>query len=136
MNRLSFISGVSLKSKHINVIALMKRYTNQAEGVDNIAFGGGISDLIVSSFSAQLRTYGTPLVRGVGANYVVTNQGSADAVSSCLDFYLSRDAVIDGGDVYVGRRSTPALAAGNSYGSYAGFTLPSNKWQLASGPGA
>lgn len=90
-------------------------------------------DLIVSSLAAGVRTYGTPMVRGVFANYMVTNQGSGDAAASCLDFYLSRDSVLGAGDVYVGRENIAGLAAGNSYGRSVGYRLPSDKWQPVSG---
>jgi subtilase family serine protease len=69
------------------------------------------SDLAVSSLTA-------PAVGGAGASIVVTdstaNQGAADATPSSTAFYLSVNAVLDAGDVLLGARAVPALAAGAS----------------------
>ncbi|MFN3480087.1 MAG: CARDB domain-containing protein, partial [Thermodesulfovibrionales bacterium] len=94
---------------------------------------GGGPDLIISNLIAKIRTYGTPMIRGVFVNYTVTNQGNGNSNASCLDFYLSRDTVLDGGDVYVGTANIPALGAGGSYSNVKGYTLPPSKWQQASG---
>gem|GEM_PF-5789023 len=94
---------------------------------------GGGPDLIVSALSARLRTYGTFMIRSVFVKYQVRNVGSADAGASRIDFYLSRDTVVDAGDVYIGSQNLPVIVGGGAYSSFANYTLPASKWRQASG---
>lgn len=105
---------------------------NNVTLLDNFATGV-LPDLIISNLIAKVRTYGTQMIRGVLVNYTVTNQGNGDANPSCLDFYLSRDTVLDGGDVYVGTEIIDPLGAGGSDSGDKGYYLPFSKWQSASG---
>ncbi len=83
----------------------------QAEGVDNIAFGG-IPDLTVSYLPTATAGKVGSLIRRLSVKYRVMNQGTANAAASELDFYLSRDTALNVGDVYVGTVNIPALAPG------------------------
>jgi subtilase family serine protease/subtilisin family serine protease len=79
------------------------------------------ADLVVSTFTAA----GTG---GAGATVTVTdttrNQGGADAPATTTGFYLSTNAVFDGGDTWLGGRTVPALAPGASSTASTPLTIP------------
>ncbi len=78
-------------------------------------------DLIVSALS-------TPSTTGAGSNVLVTdttkNQGGGAAAASTTRFYLSINPVLDAGDVALGARSIPALAASGSSSGSTTVTIP------------
>jgi len=84
-------------------------------------------DLIVSYLPTATAGKVGSLIRRLSVKYRVMNQGTANAVPSKLDFYLSRDTALNAGDVYAGTVNIPALAPGAEaplpYGA-ANFLLP------------
>jgi subtilase family serine protease len=78
-------------------------------------------DLIVSVLSV-------PATTGAGAVITVgdttTNQGSTPAAASTVAFYLSTNTTLDAGDVLLGSRTVPALAAGGSSSGSTSVTVP------------
>jgi subtilisin family serine protease/uncharacterized membrane protein len=89
------------------------------------------SDLIVSTVSA-------PSMAGAGQTLTITdttkNQGGGMTSASTTRYYLSADATLDAGDVLVGSRSVPALAAGASDSGSVQATVPpdtaTGSWQI------
>jgi subtilase family serine protease len=79
------------------------------------------ADLIVSAVTA-------PTIAGAGGAVVITdttaNQGAGDAPASNTAFYLSSNLTIDAGDVLLGERPVPALAAGASSSATTSFAIP------------
>ncbi|MGH7268702.1 MAG: CARDB domain-containing protein, partial [Candidatus Rokuibacteriota bacterium] len=79
------------------------------------------SDLVVSSLSA-------PTATGAGTAIAVTdvtrNQGAGAAAASTTRLYLSADASQDAGDVLLGSRTVPALAAGATSAGATTVTVP------------
>jgi hypothetical protein len=82
-----------------------------------VACTGGSSDLVVSYLPAARAEKVGSLIRKLSVRYVVKNQGAGEAVSSELDFYLSRDNMLSTTDVYAGTVTIPALASGAQTGS-------------------
>jgi len=78
-------------------------------------------DLTVSAFS-------TPASAGAGATISVSdttkNQGSSGSATSTTRFYLSSNSVVDAGDVALGGRAIPALAAGATSSGSTSVTIP------------
>ncbi|MBI5562645.1 MAG: chitobiase/beta-hexosaminidase C-terminal domain-containing protein [Deltaproteobacteria bacterium] len=79
-------------------------------------------DLAVSAVSAP-----SSAIRGtnITVNNTVTNTGTGASVVSYANIYLSTDAVLDAGDVYLGQRYTPALAPGASNVKATSVKIPS-----------
>jgi subtilase family serine protease len=71
-----------------------------------------------------------PAAAGAGAPFTVTdttaNQGGGAGDASTTAFYLSTNATWDAGDVLLGRREVPALAAGASSRTSTSLTLPAD----------
>jgi subtilisin family serine protease/subtilase family serine protease len=80
-------------------------------------------DLTVSAMSA-------PATSGAGKTFTVTettkNQGTGDAGESITRFWLSTNSSLDGGDVPLGSRTVPALAAGASDAATTTLTVPTD----------
>ena len=78
-------------------------------------------DLIVAAISA-------PSMVGSPSAFTVTdttsNQGGGAASASTTRFYLSSDALFDGGDVLLGSRPIPGLASGASSSGSTVLTIP------------
>jgi hypothetical protein len=78
-------------------------------------------DLVVSAFSA-------PTSGGAGTIITVTdtakNQGGSGAGASTTKFYLSTNTSFGTGDVLLGSRAAPALAAGASHAASTSLTIP------------
>ena len=96
--------------------------------VHDLTFVGDAEpDLIVSYLPTAMAGKVGSLIRRLSVKYRVMNQGTANAVPSKLDFYLSRDTALNAGDVYAGTVNIPALAPGAEaplpYGA-ANFLLP------------
>jgi subtilase family serine protease len=60
----------------------------------------------------------------ISATETTTNQGGGAASASNTRFYLSVNSVFDAGDVPIGARSVPALAAGTSDTATTAVTIP------------
>jgi subtilase family serine protease/subtilisin family serine protease len=79
------------------------------------------ADLVVSPVTA-------PATGGAGAAVTVTdttrNQGGAAAGASTTAIYLSTNAVLDAGDVWLGSRAVPALGVGATHTGSTAVTLP------------
>ena len=79
------------------------------------------SDLIVAALSA-------PTTAAAGATITVTdttkNQGAGTAEASTTAFYLSTNSTFDAGDVPLGGRAVPALAAGATSAASTPLALP------------
>ncbi len=80
-----------------------------------------LGDLIVSAVSA-------PSTAGAGGTIAVTdttrNQGAGPADASTTRFYLSSNGALDAGDVELGLRAVPGLAAGASHTASTTLTIP------------
>ncbi len=78
-------------------------------------------DLVISAVSA-------PAQGGAGTSITVAdttvNQGARPSVASATKFYLSSDATFDSGDVALGSRAVPALAAGAASSASTTLTIP------------
>jgi subtilase family serine protease/subtilisin family serine protease len=79
------------------------------------------ADLMLSAFSA-------PVASGAGLSLVITdttkNQGSNSAGASTTKFYLSADNILDAGDIPLGSRAVPILAANVSSSGSTSVTIP------------
>ena len=79
-------------------------------------------DLDVSAFTA-------PSIVAAGATIsvtdTVTNAGAAGAPATAATFYLSANSSLGAGDVLIGSRAVPALAAGIASAGSADLTIPS-----------
>jgi len=84
--------------------------TETAETNNNVASVVQVGpDLTVSAFSVPtMATAGTSIT----VSDTTKNQGGSPADASTTAFYLSTDPVLDAGDVLLGTRQVPALAAG------------------------
>lgn len=78
-------------------------------------------DLVVTAVNGSA-TGGAGLPVTVGDT--VRNQGSVAAEASSTVFFLSGNALLDGGDVRLGERAVPALAPGASSAGSVTLTLP------------
>ena len=69
-----------------------------------------------------------PFVGGTSITITATtrNQGPDDARASVTAFFLSRNTIVDAGDVLLGYRQVPPLGAGESYNATAALTIPTN----------
>lgn len=78
-------------------------------------------DLAISSLSV-------PTISGAGGTLVVSdttrNWGAGAAGASTTSFLLSADAIADAGDVVIGSRTVPALAAGTSDSASTTLAIP------------
>lgn len=94
--------------------------TNEANNIKTMALSLG-PDLVVSVLSA-------PASGGAGTTITVTdtakNQGGSGAGASTTKFYLSTNTTFDIGDVVLGSRAAPALAAGASSAATTALVLP------------
>ncbi len=68
-------------------------------------------DLVVSSIAALAWRAGTNLT-ALTVSFRVKNQSSAGAAPSTVKFYLSRDMILGGSDIYLGSAAIASLAAG------------------------
>ncbi len=91
---------------------------NNNRGFAAIQVGG---DLVVSALTV-------PGTAGAGAAITVSdttrNQGGGSVGASTTRFYLSSDVTWDAGDLLLGSRAIPALAAGASSSGATGVTIP------------
>jgi len=91
--------------------------TNNTTAV-TVQVGG---DLVVSALTV-------PATAGTGTTITVTdttlNQGAGGVGASTTRFYLSSDTILDAGDVPLGGRAVPALAAGLSSTGSTPVTIP------------
>lgn len=96
--------------------------TNRGNNTRGKAIYIGMPDLVVSSVT-------TSSLAAVGAtiNIIDTtaNIGAGGAAASTTSYYLSTDKVLDAGDILLGSRSIPALAAGAGNVGTAAVTIPS-----------
>jgi subtilase family serine protease len=94
--------------------------TNEANNLKTKALSLG-PDLIVSALAA-------PASAGAGTTITVSattkNQGGSAASASTIRFYLSTNATFGTGDVLLGSRAVPSLAAGASSAATTALTLP------------
>ena len=76
----------------------------------------------------RITAMGVPASVAAGVAFTVTdttaNQGGGSAPASSTTFYLSVDAAWDAGDVAIGARAVPALAAGGSSAGSTPATIP------------
>lgn len=80
-------------------------------------------DLVVSALSAA----GSVLAgTALSASDTTRNQGGAGAGASTTRFFLSRNAVLDAGDVTLGQRALGSLAAGGGSSGSSSLTIPAN----------
>ncbi len=84
--------------------------TNEANNTGSAVISIG-ADLSISSLTVP---FGAEVGATINVKYVTKNSAGEDAPASTTDFYLSRDSVLDAGDVLLGRKPVPALAAGAS----------------------
>jgi subtilase family serine protease/subtilisin family serine protease len=81
------------------------------------------ADLAISALSV-------PPTGGAGAVLSVTettrNQGGAPAGTSVTAFWLSTNWILEAGDVFLGSRAVPALAAGGTHAATTPLTLPAD----------
>jgi subtilase family serine protease/subtilisin family serine protease len=106
----------------------------KADGVDSVPESSEINnttwqsiligpDLSVSAFSAAAGA-------GAGASISVTdtirNQGGGAAAASTARYFLSSNFALDSGDLPLGSRAVPALAAGASSSASTLLTIPAN----------
>jgi large repetitive protein len=93
---------------------------NNNRSFGTIQVGG---DLVVSPLAV-------PGTAGAGAAITVTdttlNQGGGSVVASTTRFYLSSDVTWDAGDLVLGSRAIPALAAGASSSGSTVVTIPAS----------
>ncbi|SHI69889.1 Por secretion system C-terminal sorting domain-containing protein [Hymenobacter daecheongensis DSM 21074] len=82
----------------------------------------GPPDLIVQTPTASLSTVASGGIINLGAT--VRNQGSGDAGSSQLGYYLSTNTTLDASDVSLGTTSGGLLGAGLSAQRGGNFTIP------------
>jgi hypothetical protein len=89
--------------------------------VVKIADGATLPDLVVSALAA-------PAASAAGAMITVTdttkNQGSGSASASATKFYLSTDKTFGAGDVLLGSRAAPTLAAGAGSAAATAVRIP------------
>jgi uncharacterized repeat protein (TIGR02543 family) len=94
--------------------------SNETNNTKAKAFSIG-PDLVVSAFSA-------PASGGAGSSITVTttvkNQGGSGAGASTTKFYLSTNASFGTGDVLLGSRAVPSLAAGASHSATTSLVIP------------
>jgi hypothetical protein len=95
--------------------------TNETNNTKTKALSLG-PDLVVSALSA-------PVSGGAGTPITVTdtakNQGGSAAGASTMKFYLSTNTSFGTGDVLLGSRAVPALAADASHAASTSLTIPS-----------
>jgi hypothetical protein len=75
-------------------------------------------DLVVASLTAR------PSLAGLTVSDTTQNSGGAAAPATATTYHLSRDAVLDAGDLPLFRRPVRALAAGASSADSIGLALP------------
>jgi hypothetical protein len=81
----------------------------------------GAPDLVVSALSAA----GSVAVgTGFSVNDTTRNQGTAASGASTTRFFLSRDTILDPGDVVLGHRAVGALAAGGASSGSSNLAVP------------
>jgi subtilase family serine protease len=64
--------------------------------------------------------------QSLGIGDTIRNLGAADAPASVVQFYLSRDSVLDAGDRLLGARDIPAMAAGTLQPGTSTLALPAD----------
>lgn len=108
------------------IVALADANGDVAEVAENnnVRASGAVrvgADLTVSALSA-------PAAAAAGAPIAVTestrNTGGADAPGSTTMYYLSANTGFDAGDVWLGARDVPALAAGATSSATVSLTVP------------
>ena len=60
----------------------------------------------------------------MNANDTIVNQGSGTAGASTIRFYFSTNYTLDAGDIVIGERNVPALAAGVSNSGVTAVQIP------------
>ena len=103
-----------------NVIAETGEGNNTRSTATPIVVG---PDLVVSALTAPAKAQAG---QTIGLSGTVQNAGSAMAAgqTSVLAYYLSTDAVLDGGDVLLGTRTVGTLAAGASSAGTTSIVFP------------
>ena len=94
--------------------------TNENNNLKGRALGVG-PDLVTSALSApsSIKAGGR-----ISVSSTARNQGGGAAGSSAIKFYLSTNASFGVGDVLLGSRTVPSLAAGASHAASTGVTIP------------
>ncbi|RTQ53178.1 T9SS type A sorting domain-containing protein [Hymenobacter gummosus] len=84
--------------------------------------GTGAPDLLVQQPTASPLTLGAGSALSVGS--IIRNQGTNDASSSSVGYYLSTNTILDAGDVLLGTSTGGLLAAGATANRSGSFTVP------------
>jgi subtilase family serine protease len=84
----------------------------------------GTPDLLIQAPTASPITVGAGSSMGLGAT--ILNQGTGDAASSTIGYYLSTNATWDAGDVLIGTSAGGVLAAGGTATRSGSYNVPAS----------